>query len=227
MRSSRRIASMKIAVLGTGDVGRRIASKLVELGHEVCMGSRSADHEGGLAWVAEAGERASLQTFADAAAHGEIVFNCASGKHTLAILQSAGASNLAGKVLVDVANPLDFSNGFPPTLTVCNDDSLAEQIQRAHPEAKVVKALNTMANPVMVAPRSLPGTHQTFVCGNDEGAKAKVAEILQSFGWKAEEILDLGDVTVARGLEMWLPLWVRLYSKLGTGEFNVQLVRAT
>ena len=136
MRSSRRIASMKIAVLGTGDVGRRIASKLVELGHEVCMGSRSADHEGGLAWVAEAGERASLQTFADAAAHGEIVFNCASGKHTLAILQSAGASNLAGKVLVDVANPLDFSNGFPPTLTVCNDDSLAEQRRRGEGESR-------------------------------------------------------------------------------------------
>lgn len=216
---------MRIAVLGTGDVGKRIASKLVELGHEVRMGSRSADHEGGRAWVAQAGKGASLGTFADAAEFGEIVFNCASGKHTLAILESAGSANLAGKVLVDVANPLDFSGGFPPKLTVCNDDSLAEQIQRAHPDAKVVKALNTMANPIMVAPRSLPGTHQTFVCGNDADAKAQVAELLQSFGWKPDEILDLGDVTVARGLEMWLPFWVRLYSKLGTAEFNIHLVR--
>lgn len=216
---------MRIAVLGTGDVGKRLASKLVELGHEVRMGSRTADHEGGTAWAAEAGDNASLGTFADAAEHGEIVLNCASGKHTLAILESAGKANLAGKVLVDVSNPLDFSEGFPPKLTVCNDDSLAEQIQRAHPDAKVVKALNTMANPIMVAPRSLPGTHDTFVCGNDEGAKAKVAEILQSFGWTADEIIDLGDITVARGLEMWLPFWVRLYSKLGTGDFNISLVR--
>ena len=215
---------MRIAVLGTGDVGRRIASKLVELGHAVCMGSRSADHEGGLAWVADTGGQASLATFADAAKHGEMVFNCASGQHSLAILSSA-APHLVGKVLVDVANPLDFSEGFPPKLSVCNDDSLAEQIQRAHPEAKVVKALNTLANPIMVAPRSLPGSHVTLVCGNDEGAKARVAELLQSFGWKRDEILDLGDVTCARGLEMWLPLWVRLYAKLGTGDFNLALVR--
>lgn len=202
---------MKIGVLGTGIVGTTLATKLRELGHDVLIGSRSA--------------RDDAVPFAEAAAHGEVVFNCTSGTVSLEALGAAGAENLAEKVLVDVANPLDFSKGMPPTLTICNDDSLGEQIQREFPEAKVVKALNTVNAGVMVDPASVPGEHDIFMCGNDDDAKAQVSELLQSFGWPAERIVDLGDITAARGQEMYLPLWLRLMGAAGHPNFNVRLVR--
>lgn len=216
---------MKIAVLGTGDVGRRIGSKLVEAGHEVTMGSRTADNEKAVAWAKEVGAKASHGTFADAAASAELVFNCCSGAATLAVLEAAGTKNLAGKILVDLSNPLDFSGGFPPSLSVCNTESLGEQVQAALPDTKVVKTLNTMANPIMVDPRSIAdGEHDVFVSGNDEGAKATVTALLQrDFGWK--RVIDLGDITTARGTEAWLLLWTRLYAALGTPEFQLALVR--
>ncbi len=217
---------MKIGVLGTGDVGKAIASRLVELDHEVTMGSRSRGNERALEWVKEAGPGAREGTFADAAEHGEMVFNCTKGEHALAALEQAGAANLAGKVLVDVSNPLDFSRGFPPSLTVCNTDSLGEQVQRAYPETKVVKALNTMWNGLMVRPRMLDDTHHTFVSGNDAEAKSQVKAILGSFGWRDDEILDLGDITTARGTECYLPLWVRIFSATQSGAFNIKLVKA-
>src|SRR6185295_15926562 len=179
--AARKGDEMKVGVLGTGSVGRRIAAKLVELGHEVTMGSRSADNEALREWVEEVGQGGSGGTFADAAAAGELVFNCTAGEASLAALEAAGADNLAGKVLVDVSNPLDFSQGMPPTLSICNDDSLGERIQAAFPEAKVVKTLNTVNAGVMVDPASVPGEHDIFVCGNDDGAKAQVSELLQSF----------------------------------------------
>jgi len=197
---------MKIGVLGTGIVGRTIATKLRELGHDVLVGSRSAGDD--------------AVPFAEAAAHGELVFNCTSGTASLDALAAAGVDNLSGKVLVDVANPLDFSHGMPPTLTVCNDDSLGEQIQRALPDAKVVKALNTVNAGVMVDP--IPGTN-LFICGNDEGAKAQVRELVESFGWPADAILDLGDISAARGPEMYLPLWLRLMGVHGP-QFNINVV---
>jgi 8-hydroxy-5-deazaflavin:NADPH oxidoreductase len=126
-------------------------------------------------------------------------------------------------VLVDVANPLDLSKGMPPTLTVCNTDSLGEQIQRAFPDARVVKALNTMGNQLMVDPGMVPGEHDTFVCGNDPQAKARVVEILRAFGW--ESPIDLGDITAARGLEMMVPIWVRLMGSLQTRNFNFKIAR--
>jgi predicted dinucleotide-binding enzyme len=214
---------MKIAVLGTGSVGRTIATKLVQLGHEVTMGSRSADSEGLREWLAEAGESAGGGTFAEAASGAELVFNCTAGEASLDALAAAGADNLAGKVLVDVANPLDFSRGMPPTLTVCNDDSLGERIQAAFPQARVVKALNTINAQVMTDPGRLPGAHNIFVCGNDAGAKATARELLQSFGWPPEAIVDLGEIGAARGTEMYLPLWLRLMGALGTAEFNIQI----
>jgi predicted dinucleotide-binding enzyme len=217
---------MKIGVLGTGDVGRTIASRLVEVGHEVKLGARSADNAPAKDWAAKAGAKASHGTFADAASFAEIVFNCTKGEHSLEALKAAGAANLAGKVIVDVSNPLDFSRGFPPSLTVCNTDSLGEQIQRAFPEARVVKALNTMWNGLMVNPRMLKETHQTFLSGNDEKAKHAVRGILESFGWRAEEVMDLGDITTARGTEAYLPLWVRIYGATQKGGFNIRLVFA-
>jgi predicted dinucleotide-binding enzyme len=214
---------MRIGVLGTGMVGTTIGSKLVELGHEVMLGSRMPDNEKATAWAAESG--GTHGTFADAAAHGELVFNCTAGAGSLAALEAAGAENLAGKTLVDVSVPLDFSQGFPPTLFVSNTDSLAEQIQAAFPDARVVKSLNTMNCLVMVDPSRVPGEHDVFVAGNDDDAKAQVAELLGSFGWREANILDLGDLTAARGLEMWLPLWLRVYGALGTGDFNLRIVR--
>jgi 8-hydroxy-5-deazaflavin:NADPH oxidoreductase len=214
---------MKIGVLGTGAVGRRIATKLVELGHEVTMGSRSAENEALAEWLSEAGDGARGGTFADAASTAELVFNCTSGEASLEALAAAGAENLAGKVLVDVANPLDFSQGTPPTLTVCNDDSLGERIQAAFPEARVVKTLNTMNNQVMTEPGRLPGAHNVFVCGEDANAKAAVGELLREFGWAPEQIVDLGGIAAARGTEMYLPLWLCLMGSLGTADFNVQV----
>jgi len=214
---------MKVGALGTGSVGQRIAAKLVELGHEVTMGSRSADNEAMREWVEEVGQGGSGGTFADAAAAGELVFNCTTGEASLEALEAAGAGNVAGKVLVDVSNPLDFSQGMPPTLSICNDDSLGERIQAAFPEAKVVKTLNTVNNQVMTEPGRLPGAHNVFVCGEDEKAKETVTDLLVEFGWPRESVIDLGGISAARGTEMYLPLWLRLMGALGTADFNVQV----
>ena len=215
---------MKFGVLGSGIVGSTIATKLASLGHEVKMGSRDAANEKAKAWVASAGRGASQGTFADAAAFGEIVFNCTAGMSSVDALKSAGESALRGKVLVDVANPLDFSKGMPPRLSVSNDDSLAETIQRTFPDVKVVKALNTVNANVMVNPGRVPGDHDLFVAGNDAGAKAQVVRLLkEEFGWKS--VNDLGDITAARGIESYLHLWLRLYGALQTADFNVHVVR--
>ncbi len=216
---------MRIGVLGTGTVGETVASKLVEIGHEVKMGSREDGNEKAVAWVSGAGENASEGTFADAASFGELVVNATAGMHALEALNSAGAKNLAGKTLLDISNPLDFSQGMPPTLSVVNDDSLAEQIQREFPDAKVVKGLNTLTTSVMVDPSSLGEGTNLFICGDDSGAKAQVIELLETFGWLSGDILDVGDISAARGTEMYLPLWLRLMGALGTAKFNIKVVR--
>jgi predicted dinucleotide-binding enzyme len=216
---------MRIAVLGSGMVGNAIGTKLVSLGHEVRMGSRSAGNEHAQAWAAAAGERASVGTVAEAAAFGELVFCCIAGVHTLEALEAAGRGNLAGKVLVEVGNPLDFSRGMPPTLSVCNTDSLGEQVHRTFAEARVVKALNTMNCTVMIDPASVGGDHDVFVCGEDAGAKATVTELLESFGWPRGRIVDLGGIAAARGCEMYVTLWLGLYGSLGTGHFNIGVMR--
>jgi 8-hydroxy-5-deazaflavin:NADPH oxidoreductase len=172
------------------------------------------------------GEGASQGSFVDAAGFGELVINATAGAASLAALEAAGAANLAGKVLVDLANPLDGSQGMPPILSVCNTDSLGEQIQRAFPEARVVKTLNTMNCTVMVDPGVLPGSHTVFVCGDDEEAKAEVRALLAEFGWPAEDMLDLGGISSARGVEMYLPLWIRLWTATGTGQLNIKVVVA-
>jgi predicted dinucleotide-binding enzyme len=214
---------MHIGVLGTGTVGRTLAQALVDRGHEVRMGARAAGNETAVAWAGENGPLASEGSFADAAAFGELAFNATAGSASLEALEMAGAEQLAGKVLIDVANPLDFSRGMPPTLTVCNDDSLGERIQRTFPEVRVVKALNTVTASVMVAPDSVPGTHTMFLCGNDADAKGQVSHLLEGFGWPQASLLDLGDITAARGMEMYLPLWLRLYGARGTAVLNVEV----
>jgi predicted dinucleotide-binding enzyme len=216
---------MRIAVLGTGMVGQTIATKLAGLGHEVCMGSREAGNEKAVEWAASNGDGAEEGSFADAARFGEMVVNCTHGTASLEALQAAGADNLRGKLLIDVANLLDFSDGPPPRLAYCNDDSLGERIQAAFPEARVVKSLNTINCEVMVDPGRVPGEHVVFVCGEDESAKSETSELLKSFGWSAAQIVDLGGIRAARGVEMYLPLWLSLYGKLGTGDFNIGVLR--
>jgi predicted dinucleotide-binding enzyme len=215
---------MKIGVLGTGMVGNTIATKLVKLGHEVKMGSRTADNAKAAEWVKANGPKASQATFSQSAQFGEIVFNCTNGMGSLEALKLAGAPNLKGKILVDIANPLDFSKGMPPSLSVCNTDSLSEQIQRAFPEAKVVKTLNTVNCRLMVDPAVVKGEHDIFISGNDGQAKAKVTEILKNwFGWKS--VIDLGDITSARATEMILPIWVRLMGIFQSPNFNFKVVK--
>jgi len=228
---------MRIAVLGTGVVGQALAGKLAELGHEVVVGTRDPDatlartdpdrmgNPPFKAWLA-AHAGVGLATPQEAAAQAELVVNATNGAGSVPMLESAGGANLAEKVLVDVANPLEFSQGMPPSLFVCNTDSLAEQIQRAFPEAKVVKALNTMNCDVMVDPGKVPGEHDVFLCGEDAGAKQQVFELLESFGWPAGRIRDLGGISSARGTEMYLALWLRLLGVLGTGHFNIAVVQA-
>ena len=217
---------MRIGVLGTGMAGRAIGSRLVELGHEIRLGARSAGNPGSLDWLRQAGGSASAGTFADAASFGERIFNCTAGMHSLDALGAAGAENLAGKLLVDVSNPLDYSGGALPSFAVSNTDSLGEQIQRAFPDARVVKSLNTMNNAVMVNPALVPGEHVVFVCGNDATAKQEAADLLGQFGWPDERILDLGDISAARGTEMYLALWLRLWGAIDATHFNIAIARA-
>lgn len=225
---------MNIAVLGTGMVGQALAGRLSELGHSVVVGTRDpqatlvradTDHAGNppfSVWL-EAHPHVTLAPYAEAAAGAELVVNASSGGATVEVLESAGADNLAGKVLVDIANPLDFSAGFPPTLAVKDTDSLGEQVQRRFPDAKVVKTLNTLEASLMVDPRSLGESSTVFVSGDDAAAKATVVELLQSFGH--DDVIDLGGIETARGTEMVLPIWLRLWPALGTTRFNFKVVR--
>lgn len=207
------------AVLGTGSVGTTLATRLLELGHDVVVGTRHPEETARRPdWPATL----PLATFAVAAAAGEVVIHASSGTTALSVVEAA-ATGLAGKVLVDVANPLDFSAGFPPTLTVKDTDSLAEQIQRAVPAARVVKTLNTMTASVMVHPERLGEPTSVFVSGDDAEAKGAVTALLRELGH--QDVIDLGDLSTARGTEMFLALWVRAMGALGTAEFNVRLVR--
>ncbi len=226
---------MRFGILGTGVVGKTIAARLAGLQHQVIVGTRNPEETLSRtepdpygnppfsAWQEEHPE-VRLGTFGEAAAHGEMVVNATAGAVSLEALELAGEANLNGKVLIDVSNPLDFSRGMPPTLSVSNTDSLGEQIQRRFAEARVVKTLHTMNAYLMVDPAQLAGAdHTVFVGGDDAEAKAAVADLLRSFGWA--DIIDLGDITTARGTEMMLPVWLRLFGALQKPVFNFKIVR--
>jgi predicted dinucleotide-binding enzyme len=229
---------MKIAVFGTGIVGQVIASRLTGLQHDVTIGTRDVaktlartekDGYGNPPfgeWYKQFKNSIKLGTYAEAATSAEIVFNCTSGLGSIDALHQAGVTNLNGKTIADIANPLDFSKGMPPTLNPVNTDSLGELIQRTFPETKVVKTLNTMNCYVMVNPAAIPGDHNVFVSGNDTTAKQSVTTLLKSFGWVERNIIDLGDITTARGTEQLLPIWVRLYGALKNPMFNFHIVTA-
>lgn len=213
---------MKIGVLGSGMVGQTVGAKLVELGHEVIIGTR--DPQKLADWAKTVKGSVTIGSFAEAASSGELIFLATNGVGTLNALELAGQANFDGKVVIDISNPLDFSKGFPPSLTVCNTDSLGEQVQRALPNAKIVKSLNTVTAALMVDASLLPGEHVIYVAGNDAAAKATVTDILKNwFKWQA--VVDVGDITSARATEMILPIWVRLYGAFQTPLFNFQIVK--
>ena len=215
---------MKIAVLGTGMVGQALATKLASLRHGVMMGARDKGNEKAEAWAAANGGRTG--SFSEAAQFGEIVVFATLGSALLDAAAMAGADNLAGKVVIDVTNPLDLSKGFPPTLIpeLANTTSAGEELQKALPGARVVKALNTMNCQIMVDPARVPGTHDVFYCGNDAAAKQTVSDLLRSFGWA--DPVDLGPLEAARGTEGLMPFWLRMFGALGTADFNYRIVRA-
>lgn len=213
---------MKIGILGTGMVGETLGTKFAQLGHEVKMGSRTANNDKAIKWAKAAGTNASQGTFADAASFGELVFLCLKGTVFLDIAKTLGPNALAGKIVVDVSNPLDDSKGFPFPLSICNTNSLGEEVQKAVPSAKVVKTLNIVNCDVMVDPAR--GGHPTMlICGNDADAKKKIADFLKTLGWR--DVIDIGDITKSRGTEMLLPLWMNLYGLFGNPHFGFKIVR--
>ena len=225
---------MNIAVLGTGMVGQSLAGRLSELGHTVVVGTR--DPQASLARTEPDGmgnppfsawhathPGVGLATFADAARGAELIVLATNGGASLAVLGLAGADNLAGKVLLDISNPLDFSAGFPPTLFVKDSDSLGETIQRAYPDAKVVKSLNTLTAALMVDPRRSARARRSSSPATTPRPRRPSTGLLTSFGH--DDVIDLGDLSTARGTEMLLPVWLRLMGSLGTGMFNFKIVR--
>src|SRR5512134_1349768 len=213
---------MNIGVLGTGVTGQTIGSKLIQLGHEVMLGSRDEANPPSVAWAKDQGQHALYGTFMNAAAFGEIIFNCTLGSASVQALEQAGAENLKGKILIDTSNPLDRSTD-QWSLTVCNDDSLGEQIQRTYPETRVVKTLNTVNANVMVDPAKLVEQTHVFVSGDDIEAKATVVKILRDwFGWK--QIIDLGGIETSRSVEMYVLLWHSLRNAISSQRFNIKVV---
>jgi 8-hydroxy-5-deazaflavin:NADPH oxidoreductase len=226
---------MNITILGTGSVGQALAGKLSSLSHAITMGTRDVnaslakkDNDGmgnpGVGKWIEQHSQVSLSEFSQSVKEEtEIVIIALSGTVVMDVLKLVGEANLKDKLIIDISNPLDFSNGFPPTLFVCNDESLGELIQQQYPNSKVVKTLNTMSNAVMINPNVLEGDHSVFMSGDNADAKLQVETLLESFGWKSKNIIDLGNITTSRGTEMMLPLWVRLFGKLNTPYFNIHI----
>ena len=226
---------MKVGIIGSGVVAQTLGTKLIELGHDVVLGTRDPaklDDKRGMGatlreWIASVNKtdrKGKVATFQEAAAHGDLLINATQGEASVEALKLAGADKVGPKVLIDTANLLDFSKGMPPGVGASQARCLAEQIQAAFPNLKVVKSLNTIGAPVMVAPQALAGgEHTVFVSGNDAPAKAAAAELLKSFGWK--DVLDLGDISSARGPEMYMAMWLRLWGATGTGMINVKVVR--
>ncbi len=217
---------MRYAVLGTGMVGHTLATKLASLGHEVRMGARTANNQQAVAWAGASGESTGHGAFADVAEWAERVIFAVNGAHILDVADAVTNEAVAGKIVVDVTNPLDMSQGMPPTLIpeMSNTTSAGEALQTRLPDAKVVKTLNTMNHQIMVDPARVPGDHDVFLCGDDDSAKAGVADLLSEFGWR--DPIDLGPLSAARGTEGLMPFWLRMWGAVGNANFNYRIVRA-
>lgn len=230
---------MKISIIGTGSVGQTIALKLAELGHNVMIGTRNVSDKLAITakdsygnppfgeWL-KANSKVKLGSFAESAAFGEIIINATHGGSSLTALKLAEAKNLSGKILIDIANPLDFSKGMPPSLLpgLNNTNSLGEEIQKTFPDTKVVKTLNTMWCGLMVNPGMIGGgDHINYISGNDTDAKTEVKKLLNQFGWRNDNLIDLGDISGSRATESLLPIWLRVWGVTQNGAFNFRLIK--
>lgn len=214
---------MKYGVLGTGDVAKTIATKLIELGHEVMMGSRTANNEKAVAWASENGDKAKCGTFADAAVFGERVFNCVQGIHAIEALTAAGIGNLKGKILIDQSNPYIYKDGhITLKAEYTGATCLGEEVQKLLPDTKVVKTLNYLGSTMMTRPGELSEPVTGFYCGNDAEAKEAVNEVLHDFGWT--ETFDMGDISMSRYTEMLGAFWVPVFGQLGHMQWGFKLV---
>jgi 8-hydroxy-5-deazaflavin:NADPH oxidoreductase len=219
------VTMKKIGVLGTGIVGKTIANKLLQLGYEVKMGSRTSNNEKALNWLNTAGPNAQIGTFEEVTIQSDILFNCTKGEFAEEAIRLAGIENLKSKIIIDLSNPLDFSKGMPPTLIpqYANSWSMGEAIQELCPETFVVKTLNMVNCEVMVNAALAGDNASMFICGNDAESKLIVSKLLEEFGWN--DIIDLGDIGASRGMEMLLPIWLRLWKATGTGHLAFKIVR--
>jgi 8-hydroxy-5-deazaflavin:NADPH oxidoreductase len=214
---------MRIGILGTGGVARTVGDRLIALGHEVRLGSRDPANPVAAAWVAGR-DAASHDGSAGAATFGDLVVNATPGLASESVIAGV-ADALDGTPLLDLANPLDFSGGFPPLVVHSDGVSLAERLQAAAPGARVVKALNMVTADVMLDPGRLGEPTATFVAADDADAKAVVTQLLIDAGWQADQVIDLGGLSAARGMESYLLLWLATFGALGTADFNLRLVR--
>jgi predicted dinucleotide-binding enzyme len=217
---------MKIGILGSGDVGRKLADGFIELGHTVKIGSRSPNQSKIAGWMAKHNKtKASSGAFSEAASFGELDVIATLWTGTVDAIKIADPMNFANKIVIDVTNPLDFSKGMPPELAVGHTDSAGEIIQRMLPDSKVVKALNTVGNPHFMHPDFHGGPPTMFICGNDDEAKKTVTDdILTKFGW---ETVDVGGIGGARILEPLALLWITHYFRTGNGDHAFKLLRAS
>lgn len=210
---------MNVGIIGSGDVGQKLGDGFIELGHKVMIGSRDTNKLA--AWVGKHKDRASAGSFSQAAEFGDLVVIATLWAGTKSAIEMTGAKNFSSKVVIDVTNPLDFSS-MPPKMAVGGNDSAGETVQRLLPGAKVVKAFNTVGNPHMVHPQFQEGKPTMFICGNDEGAKKTVTDIVTAFGW---DCVDIGGIEGSRQLEQLAMLWIIYYFRTNTGNHAFKLLR--
>jgi 8-hydroxy-5-deazaflavin:NADPH oxidoreductase len=217
-----RLSPTRVGVLGTGDVGRRLAAGFNSRGHEVMIGSRDPGKAELREWLSNDGAGIQAAPFREAAEHGELLVLAVLGDAATDVIAQAGAENFSGKVVIDAMNPLDFSGGFPPKLSISGEDSLGEHVQRALPDAKVVKAFNTIGNPYFVDPKFSEGAPTMLIAGDDEGAKRLVRDVLTDFGWS--DTFDIGGIEGSRELEAICIAWVKIGGTRGSWDHGFKLL---
>jgi len=217
-----RLAQTRVGVLGTGEVGRRLAAGFCSRGHEVMIGSRDPDKPELREWLSGPGAGIEAGLFADAARHGEVLVMAVLGNAAADAIAEAGPANFGGKVVIDAMNPLDFSAGFPPKLSITGEDSLGERVQRELPDARVVKAFNTIGNQYFVDPGFSEGQPTMLIAGDDEAAKRTVGDVLADFGWPAA--VDIGGIEGSRELEAICIAWVKIGGSRGAWDHGFKLL---
>lgn len=217
-----RLAHMRVGVVGSGEVARRLAEGFCGRGHEVMIGSRDPDKAELRDWLSGDGRGIEAGSFEQAAAHGELIVLAVLGSAAEEAIAGAGPDNFRGKVVIDAMNPLDFSGGFPPKLSISGEDSLGERVQRALPDARVVKAFNTIGNPYFVDPSFSEGQPTMLIAGDDQEAKDTVRNVLTDFGWS--DTVDIGGIEGSRELEAICIVWVKIGGARGAWDHGFRLL---